>query len=166
MKKPLIFVMIIALLVCGTGAFTACGPTQNNEKIPPQSSKEEVEEVIQHSSNQSGTDFPPREDEPKDWNPKLDFHVVELIKAYERGEVEAFASSRGIELRNGRVLVNVESLPGQIEAAKQAALNAGARLGSGHRNSQDIIIPISNLTELSEEESIYKIELPDEPIEE
>ncbi|MFC1977655.1 hypothetical protein ACFLWS_05275 [Chloroflexota bacterium] len=161
--KPLTRIAVLLFLFIPALTLAACGPVQEGTTVSPTEQQPIEDELPQQDSNQSGIDLPPRVDKPKRKETKLRPILVDLVEAYENGDVEAFASSRGIKLRNGSVLVTIESLPGQMDVAKQAAINAGARLGAGHRNSQDIIVPIGNLADLAEEESIRFIEWPEPP---
>ncbi|MFC1976841.1 hypothetical protein ACFLWS_01025 [Chloroflexota bacterium] len=162
MQIFLVFTIILTMLFTLIG----CASLQEGNSI---NNSPQKDNNISNTSDDSFTNDTEIDPPPIDYKPKKDTKLrpilIELVEAYERGDVEAFASSRGIKLRNGSVLVTIESLPGQMDLAKQAAINAGARLGAGHRNSQDIIIPIGNLTDLAEEESIRLIKLPIHPTE-
>ena len=111
--------------------------------------------------NQDGanTPEPPVPEEPEERNPKLGSHLNQLIRAEERGEAESFASRRDIELIDGSVRVTIECVPGQVEAAAEAAGGLGT-VGLIYRNHVQAVVPITSLTTLADEESIRFIQLP------
>jgi len=123
------------------------------------------------TSNQDGTKPLPRVYPEK--HPKLDSHLLDLIEAEKRGEGEAealvkrWARSEGME--DSRVIVTITGVPEQVEAAKDAAIKAGAqRLGVGTLGTQTVIeafVPIASLEALANEESILSIRLPVLPAE-
>ena len=99
----------------------------------------------------------------KEVNSRLDFNIKELIQAEKRGEAEEFAQSIDIELVDGSsVKVIIECVPGQCEAAAEAATRVGAeQVGiKEHLNIVRAVVPITRLTTLAKEESIRLIRLP------
>ncbi len=123
------------------------------------------------ASNRDGTNSPVSDNKgehlpppaPVTGNPKLLYVLVQLIQAEKRGEAEAFARQSGgaIELRDGRVFVTIQCVPGQVEAATKAATSAGAKLGASARNSFDAFVPITSLEALASEKSVFFIATPD-----
>ena len=104
--------------------------------------------------------------EPED-NPKLTPSLNKLVQAEAWGEVEDFARPGGIELLYddaGLVSVEViiECLPGQVEEAAEAAETYGT-VGVIYRNMIVVVVPITILTALADEESIEQIRLPEPP---
>jgi len=114
------------------------------------------------TSNQDGANppEPPVPEEPEERNPKLDSHLQDLILAERQGEAESFASRRDIELIDGSVRVTIECMPSQVEAAAEAATNAGAKQVRSRKDLVQAVVPITSLTALAEAESIRFIELP------
>ncbi len=123
------------------------------------------------TSNRDGAALPPPEGptevnvpkiEPREkGNPKLGSHLWDIIEAESQGEAESFASGRdNIELVDGGVRVIIECVPGQVEAAAEAATNAGAKLETSYKNWLQAVVPITSLTALAEAESIRFIRVP------
>ena len=108
------------------------------------------------------TDLPPF-DLPDKGNPKLDSQLNQLVSAERRGEAASFAEQSGIELVDGNVRVIIECVPGQLEAAAEAATNAGAKLETSYDNLLQVVVPITTLTTLADAESIRFIRLPQYP---
>ncbi|MBN2240508.1 MAG: S8 family serine peptidase [Dehalococcoidales bacterium] len=94
------------------------------------------------------------------YSPKLDDVLVELVTAKEEDKLEEYAKIRGIRLKEGTIFVTMKSLPDQMNTAKEVALKAEATLLAEYKNLQDIIIPVNNLNDLAQHESIQYIELP------
>ncbi len=101
---------------------------------------------------------------PEKGNPKLDSQLNQLIQAEARGETFAFAEQSGIELSGQRVRVIIESLPGRLEEAAQAAANAGAEVETSHDDLLQVMAPVNILNSLAEEASIRLIRLPMTPL--
>ena len=114
------------------------------------------------ASDPSTGDGPPVPDKTEDGYPKLSFDLNELILAAERGEVEEFARQTDIELMDGCVTVIINCVPGQCEAAAEAATRAGAREVqlSNLFNWIGAVVPITSLAALSEDECISSVRLP------
>lgn len=108
-------------------------------------------------------DLPPS-DLPDKGHPKLDSQLNQLVSAEKRGEAASFAEQSGIELVDGGVRVIIECVPGQLEAATEAATDAGAKLETSHDNLLQVVVPISSLTTLADEPSIRFIRLPQYPL--
>ncbi len=136
---------IIALIVgiISTGVLTiiplACASGQNMISLPPSAL-------------------------PEKGNPKLDSQLNQLIRAEVQGEVAQFVEQRGIELTDGKVRVIIECLPGQLEQASEAALNAGAELETSYDDMLQVLVSISSLNTLADASSIRFIRLPQQPL--
>ena len=115
------------------------------------------------TSGQDAIDLPPS-DLPDKGNPKLDSQLNQLVDAEEHGEAASFAAQSDIELVDGAVRVIIECLPGQLEAATEAATNAGAKLETSYDNLLQVVVPITNLTTLADAASIHFIRLPQHPL--
>ncbi len=115
------------------------------------------------TSGQDIIDLPPS-DLPDKGNPKLDSQLNQLVDAEGHGEAASFAEQSDIELVDGAVRVIIECLPGQLEAATEAATNAGAKLETSYDNLLQVVIPITSLTTLAEIASIHFIRLPQYPL--
>ena len=101
---------------------------------------------------------------PDKGNPKLDSQLNQLVRAERNGEATSFAEQSSIELVDGAVRVIIECVPGELEAATEAATNAGAKLETSYRNLLQVVVPITSLTTLADAESIHFIRLPQYPL--
>ncbi len=115
------------------------------------------------TSGQDVIDLPPPE-LPDKGNPKLDSQLNQLVSAESRGEAASFAEQSDIEWVDGSVRVIIECVPGQIEAASEAATNAGAKLETSYDNLLQVVVPITSLTTLADAASIRFIRLPQYPL--
>ena len=106
----------------------------------------------------------PPTDLPDKGNPKLDSQLNQLVSAESRGEAASFAEQSDIELVDGSVRVIIECVPGQIEAATEAATNAGAKLETSYDNLLQVVVPITSLTTLADAAGIRFIRLPQYPL--
>ncbi len=96
-------------------------------------------------------------------NPKLDSQLNQLVRTESRGEAASFAEQSNIELVDSAVRVIIECVPGQLEAATEAATNAGAKLETSYDNLLQVVVPITSLTTLADAQSIHFIRLPQYP---
>jgi len=101
---------------------------------------------------------------PDKGNPNLDSRLNQLIDAEARGEAASYAEQSDIELIDGSVRVIIECVPDKIEAAIEAAKNAGATLETSFENLLQVVVPVVNLTGLADESSIKFIRLPYKPV--
>jgi len=127
--------IVAALLL----SFAACAPGESIMNLPPS-------------------------ELPDKGNPKLDSQLNQLVRAESRGETASFAEQSDIELVNGSVRVIIECAPGQLEAASEAATDAGAKLETTHDNMLQAIVPITCLITLADADSIHFIRLPQHPL--
>ena len=115
------------------------------------------------TSGQDIIDLPPS-DLPDKGNPKLDSQLNQLVHAERNGEAASFAEQSNIELVNGAVRAIIECVPAQLEAATEAATNAGARLETSYDNLLQVVVPITKLSTLADAASIHFIRLPQYPL--
>ena len=117
-------------------------------------------------SDELGSSASKAENAPKTGNPKLESHLNRLITAYERGEAEAYAAPRDIEVLEGdRVRVSIKCVTGQVEAAARAVGTLGTvEIIVSRYDLIQAVVPIANLTALAEAESILRIRLPDQAV--
>lgn len=101
---------------------------------------------------------------PPKGNPKLDSQLNQLVRAESRGEAASFAGQSAIELVEGSIRVIIECVSGQLEAATEAATDAGARLETSYDNLIQAVVPITSLTTLADAASIKFIRLPQRPL--
>ena len=106
----------------------------------------------------------PQFDSADKGNPKLDSRLNQLVSAETRGETTLFAEQSNIELVNNDVRVILECVPGQLEAATQAATNVGAKLEASYDNLLQVVVPITRLSTLADAASIHFIRLPQQPL--
>ncbi len=64
----------------------------------------------------------------------------------------------------GSVRVIIECVPGQLEAASEAATNAGAKLEASYENLLQVVVPVASLSTLADAVSIHFIRLPQQPL--
>jgi len=100
---------------------------------------------------------------PEKGNPKLDSQLNQLVRAEMQGEAASFAQQSNIELVSGNVRVIIECVPGQLDAATEAATALGASVEMSYRNLLQIVVPIASLTSLADASSIHFIRLPQYP---
>ena len=118
--------------------------------------------LIACSSN-GGANLPPYVP-PEKGNPKLDSQLNQLVLAQAKGEAASFAEKSNIDLTNGRTRVVIECVPGQLEAATKASINAGAEVETTYENLLQVSVPVTGLTALADAESIRLIRLPQRPV--
>ena len=106
----------------------------------------------------------PPSDSPDKGNPKLDSQLNQLVSAEKRGELATLAEKSNIQLADGRVRVIIECVPGQLEAASEAATSAGAKLETSYANLLQVLVPVASLSTLADAESIHFIRLPQQPL--
>ncbi len=135
--RPVIVIIAVLLVCIGVLALvlSSCTPAQDINNLPPLNS-------------------------PDKGNPKLDSQLNQLVSAEKRGEAVSFAEKSNIEMVDGAVKVIIEYLPGQLEAATEAATNAGAKPETSYDNLLQAVVPITNLSTLADAESIRFIRLP------
>ena len=85
---------------------------------------------------------------PPKGNPKLDSQLNRLVDAGSLGTVR----------------VIIESMPDQLEAASEAATNAGAKVETSYGNLLQVMVPITSLTTLASATSIRLIRMPQQPL--
>lgn len=110
--------------------------------------------MVACAPTQSSTNLPGK------GNPKLDSQLNQLLIAQAEGNAAAFAEQHNIRLENGAVRVIIEAQQGQLEAAAEAATNAGAKPETSYGDSLQAVVPLGRLTTLAEEASIRFISLP------
>ena len=137
--------VLIAALLVGTG-------------LPEPAAAGDQEEPHRHDEN---IEPPPP---PKEGNPKLDSHLWDLISANERGQAEEHAQLKDIELVDGGVRVIIKCMPGQCEAAAEAASEGGATQVRSREDSLKALVPITSLNALAEAGSIRSIRVPVRPV--
>jgi hypothetical protein len=101
---------------------------------------------------------------PEKGNPKLDSQLNQLVLAQAKGEAASFAEKSNIDLTNGHIRVVIECVPGQVEAATKAAINAGAEVETTYENLLQVSVPVTGLTALAAAESVRLIRLPQQPV--
>jgi hypothetical protein len=101
---------------------------------------------------------------PEKGNPKLDSQLNQLVTAEKRGELDSFAKQNNIALVDGGVRVIIECVAGQLEKATEVAIAARAKQESSYDNLLQVVLPVTSLSSLSEEDSIYLIRLPQPPL--
>jgi len=97
-------------------------------------------------------------------NPKLDSQLDQLVRAERRGEAASFARQSDIELVDERVRVIVECVPGQLDAATEAATALGASVETSYDNLLQAVVPITSLTALADTPSIRLVRVPWYPL--
>jgi hypothetical protein len=155
----LIIAVILVIMLSGCGEYEP----DEMEVDTTENISVNITDDEQQSSNKTIEEVPFVKNDPR-YTSKLDNKLVELIDAYERGVAAEYADIHGIKIQDDSILVTITSMPGQTELAKEAALIVGANIIAIYKDWIDIIIPIGNLLELSQIESISIINLPIEDI--
>ncbi len=117
----------------------------------------------QPASDEEGLDLSQTE-LPEKGNPNLDSQLNQLVRAEMRGEAASFAQQSNIELVDGNVRVIIECVPGQLDAATEAAIALGASVETSYGNLLQVVVPIASLTTLADSPSIHFIRLPQYPL--
>ena len=107
-------------------------------------------------------DLPPLELRPKG-NPRLDSSLNRLAAAETSEQAIRLAQEGNIRLSDGNVRVIIEALPGQVDAAMQAAASI-AVIETSHGDSIQALVPISQLTALAESPGVRYVRTPWYPI--
>ena len=157
--RPLLF--IIPLLVVISLSLPGCTGEQTDDALEQDGASVSDEEE-QDTSTENDGDYPYMHISEQPY-PKLSSDLNRLVQAEERGEAEEFAYRHCIELVDGCVTVIINCVPGQCEAAAEAATRAGAseaRVSNHFSWVLAVAVPITNLVALSEEESISWVRLP------
>lgn len=113
--------------------------------------------------NEDKINLPPLDSADKK-HPKLDSQLNQLVSAEAHGEAVLFAEQSNIELVNTDVRVIIECVPGQLEAATEAATSAGAKLEASYDDLLQVVVPITRLGTLADASSIHFIRLPQQPL--
>ncbi|MFC1933846.1 S8 family serine peptidase [Chloroflexota bacterium] len=143
MKKKIISVIIIMALLFSNGLLFGEKPAA--------------------AADQEVRNLPPIE-LPEKGNPKLNSQLNQLVSAETRGEVTGFARQRNILLVDGNVRVIIECMPGQLDAATEAASALGASVETSYRDWLQVTVPISRLTALADTRIIRLVRLPWYPL--
>ena len=109
--------------------------------------------LVACAKNINPTDF------QSDKTPKLSSELSALIRAESSGQADSYAQENNIELINHEVRVIVEVLPGQIDAASEAANRLGT-VETSYDNLLQVLLPVDNLTNLANEPSVRLVRLP------
>ncbi|MBE0429561.1 MAG: S8 family serine peptidase [Thermoleophilia bacterium] len=121
------------------------------------------------SAAEDGNVFPGESSKPpKEISGGMQSSLAELATIEsEEGSAAAtdFAEKRGLELRNGKVTVVLESsrLPGSVAAAASNAVSRGAEIQSTHGHLIQMAIPVGQIKSLSRLPSVYYIREPGRP---
>ncbi len=113
---------------------------------------------------QTGTAFDPGPDKS---NPKLESSINELMAARnEKGLAAAtgFATSRGFDLKDGKVKVVIEAAPGAVDSATEAAAASGSVVETSYQDLIQADVPLEKLGELASAGSISYIREPRKPV--
>ncbi|MFC2071268.1 hypothetical protein ACFLUU_00910 [Chloroflexota bacterium] len=152
LKKTFI---LFSILLVSLLSIPACTSNRDGTELPPAEQAEEKEEKL------------PPIDYPKKGNPKLDSHLWRLIEAEKLGEDESLARtwSRGDDVVDGKVRVEIEGLPGQLDAAVVAVAAVGTvEIISQRLNGLQAVMPITSLEVLANEGTIRFVRLPELPM--
>ena len=101
--------------------------------------------------------------EPVKGNPKLESILNQLLDAGKTkgpAAITAFAEQRAVDLVDNRVRVVIETMPGDSEAACEAAIALGADVEASYENLIRVTIPVSVLIELANNPSVRFIRQP------
>ena len=173
-KTVIHLIIIIALLVCGTGVYSACGSTRNDEEDSSKPDYDKIVELMQElekaSQAQNDEETSSRPDieiwneikkELEKGSEKLSNHLKLLIAAERGGTVDEFVRQRGshIEYEDGKVTVVIECEPGQAEAVAEKVKDYGIVELVISRGVQ-AAVPISNLEVIACIPGVHLVRFP------
>jgi hypothetical protein len=116
------------------------------------------------SSDNKGVTIP-QPDYPKKQIPSMDGKLRMLIVA--GSDAESFARSRGMgdDVIDGKVRVQIEAMPGQLDVAANITAAIGTvEVIARKLNMFDAVVPLTSLEALANESSIRYISLPEHPV--
>ena len=149
----IILSLIIVLTVLLFIPAIACAPPRA-QTVPPSSDNRDFH---------PGFNLPPIPD-PDKGIPKLDGHLNQLILEEKQGKAEEFARQLNIKLIDGKVRVQIEAMPGQLDAAVVVTAATGTvEIISYTLNMVEAVVPITSLAVLAEKDSIRFIRIPVPP---
>ncbi|OGO14673.1 MAG: hypothetical protein A2Z02_02950 [Chloroflexi bacterium RBG_16_48_7] len=168
-----LFITFLSIILILSFLFTGCAQTplqpepaasSTPQESPPAAADNGTDNVTKPKPQRiEGVNLPPMP-YPDKGNPKLNTFLNGLIKAEKQGEAESFARQRNVKLVDGKVRVEVEAMPGQLDAAANATAALGTvEIISLTLNAISAVVPIMNLTALAEEKSIRFIRQPVSP---
>lgn len=111
------------------------------------------------------TEMMPQEVErPRRGNPKLESSLNQLLEAYKQGglaEAQAFAETRQIELKDGRVQVEIVATTTEAIADLREAIEAlGGEYQSHYGNLLQALVPVDALETLAQRPDVEVIREP------
>jgi hypothetical protein len=108
----------------------------------------------------------PTIEQPLKGNPKLESVLNQLVDAGQtKGPtaITTFAEQRAIDLVDNRVKVVIEAMPGEVDAAREAAIALGAEVEASYENLMRVVVPVYALTDLVNNPSIRFVRQPRKP---
>ncbi len=163
MTKPAITLICFTaaiLILAGLG----CTPEATPELPPVTAPGTDAEGTDRPEPDITVDQFSPYSDETIEWNHKLDTSLNQLVFAETRGETEAYAARHAIELVDGSIRVVIDGRPEELSATVKTAARYGTVETKGRiTGNVRVLIPITSLRALTEEENIRKVRVPEKP---
>ncbi|MDP3880188.1 MAG: hypothetical protein Q8Q07_07800, partial [Dehalococcoidales bacterium] len=101
---------------------------------------------------------------PEKGNPKLDSRLNKMVAGKTARTAPGFAREDSAVSANEKVRVIIEGVPGQLQAAAEAAGNAGGKLEASYKNLLQVEVPVTALTGLANAPAIRFVRMPWEPL--
>jgi hypothetical protein len=100
---------------------------------------------------------------PAKENPKLDSQLNQMVASQNQRQMAVMAQENSFELVEDNIRVIVECLPGQVSSIVQAASDLGI-VETSHRDSLQVVVPVSRLTALADTPGIQLVRMPMQPM--
>ena len=124
-----------------------------------------IADTIATAGDKQETHLPSIQTSPKG-NPKLESALNQLVKSEQTkgpAAMTTFAEQRAIDLVDNSVKVIIEANPGEVDAAREAAVALGAEVEASYENLIRVVIPVSALIVLANNPSVRFVRQPQKP---
>jgi hypothetical protein len=161
---PFSLVLIVALVLVGAIAGRGGIASQPAGEEPSQIPIPEQEDLVpaKEATVPSG-----EADAAESGSPKLESSLNQLLAARSAGgfaEAQAFATSRGIILSDGQVLVEITADADEMQALKEAVEAAGGEYRGHYESLMEALVPIGELASLAARPEVQLIRPPQQAI--
>ena len=93
-------------------------------------------------------------------HPKLQSVLDQLVTAHEEGQMRAFAEQRSMEVKDDRIRVVIEAVPGKEDSVIGVAEALGADVETSYENLAQAVVPVSQLKALADDANVKLVRLP------
>ena len=97
-------------------------------------------------------------------HPKLGSRLDQLVAAYEKGDLSAFAQKSGIDVEGDWTRVVIEAVGGQEDEVMRIAEALGADVETSYKDLVQVGIPVAQVEALADDASVKLVRLPFKPI--